>query len=107
MIYVDELFTWHAEGYSGQDAEQAQRVGARNGHRWCHLFADEVDCEELHAFAKRLGMRRDWFQGDHYDLTPGKRAMAVRLGARELSRADAVAVWRRQRQGPTPRCVEN
>ena len=74
--------------------------------RWCHLIADEE--EELHAFALRLGLRRSYFQAPrgfgglpavpssraaqnwHYDVTAGKRAQAVRLGAvqvttRELS----------------------
>lgn len=54
----------------------------RNRH-WCHLFADDVD--ELHAFAKRLGLQRSWFQNDerlpHYDVTENKRKEALRLGA--------------------------
>jgi hypothetical protein len=48
-----------------------------------HLTADTL--EELHAFAKRLGLKREWFQehwsAPHYDLTPGKRARALELGA--------------------------
>lgn len=50
------------------------------------MFAS--DLEELHAFAARLGLLREWYQGDkkplsfaHYDLTANKRAMAIRLGA--------------------------
>lgn len=48
----------------------------------CHLTADTLD--ELHAFAKRIGMRREWFQDKrvpHYDLTPAKRAAALAAGA--------------------------
>ncbi len=97
-IYVDDLMQHGTPGgYRGKDAAQAERVGARNGHRWCHLFADDADCEELHAFARRIGLRREWFQGNHYDLTPGRRAAAVRAGAKELARAEAVAIWRAQR----------
>jgi len=53
----------------------------------CHLLADTLD--ELHAFAKRLGLKREWFQEGnarypHYDLTLGKRKLAVRLGATEV-----------------------
>jgi len=51
-----------------------------------HLQADSG--EELHQFAARLGLKRDWFQSrpgrpelDHYDLTRGKRQQALRLGA--------------------------
>jgi hypothetical protein len=98
LIYVDELAKWgEITGYHGEDAAQAERVGARNGHMWCHLFADEADCEELHAFAKRIGMQRSWFQGDHYDLVLSRRNKAVAFGAKQLSRAESVAVWKRQR----------
>ena len=95
MIYVDELITYGG-GYSGLLSGQAARVGARNGHRWCHLFSDEKDPEfpQLHAFAAKLGMRRTWSQGDHYDLTPGRRGAAVRAGAKEATRSEAVAIWR-------------
>jgi hypothetical protein len=48
-----------------------------------HLTADTLD--ELHAFAKRIGLRREWFQEHpimpHYDLTPQRFAAAVALGA--------------------------
>lgn len=51
----------------------------------CHLWADTED--ELHAFAKRLGLKRGWFQKhprlDHYDLTPARRTKAIALGAIE------------------------
>jgi hypothetical protein len=51
----------------------------------CHLTIEGDDLEPLHAFAKRLGMKRSWFQQHpkmpHYDLTPGRRAAALRLGA--------------------------
>jgi predicted kinase len=50
---------------------------------WCHLATDG-SFEELHAFAARLGLRRAWFQHDHYDLPPHGRAAAVALGAEEV-----------------------
>jgi len=43
--------------------------------------------DELHAFAARLGLKRAWAQlrphasAAHYDITPPKRALAIRLGA--------------------------
>jgi hypothetical protein len=50
----------------------------------CHLTTDGA-ISELHAFAARLGMRREWFQehpyAPHYDLTPERRARALVLGA--------------------------
>jgi predicted kinase len=51
---------------------------------WCHMATDG-DFAELHAFAARLGLRRAWFQRDHYDLPPHGRAAAVALGAEEVS----------------------
>jgi len=53
----------------------------------CHMMAD--DLEELHIFAAKIGMKKEWFQGPpehmvpHYDLTAAKRKKAVQLGAIE------------------------
>lgn len=57
--------------------------------RWSHLVSTTSE-DELHAFATRLGLRREWAQlrpkssAAHYDVTPPKRALAIRLGAREV-----------------------
>ena len=51
--------------------------------RWCHLVSD-ASLEELHAFARLLGLRRSGFQDKHiphYDLRPSKRKEALALGA--------------------------
>ena len=63
--------------------------------RWTgggHLQADTL--EELHHFASRLGLRREWFQAkpgrpenDHYDLTRTGRERALALGAIDEDRA--------------------
>ena len=50
---------------------------------WCHMVAD--DEAELHAMAERIGMRREWYQGDHYDLRPHLRKRALAEGAVEMS----------------------
>lgn len=106
MIFVDGLVEYGGGTYSGPDAAQAARVGARNGHAWCHLFTDEKDpaFPELHAFAKRIGMRLAWSQGDHYDLTPGRRAAAVSAGAHECTRREAVEIWRTTPRARRFRC---
>lgn len=69
-VYVDELSHWPG-------AKRPFHEGS------CHLTATTDD--ELHAFATRIGMRRAWFQehrvANHYDLTPTRRARALRLGA--------------------------
>lgn len=75
------------------DANIAAEV--RNGPRvhrsqWSHLTADTP--EELHEFAARLDLRREWFQPGrpiagrpspfwHYDLTSKKPVQALTMGA--------------------------
>lgn len=72
-VYVDKLRDW------------GWRLGPS-----CHLISDAPpgDNTELHGFAAKLGLKREWFQtsasGPHYDLTASKRRLAVRLGAVEL-----------------------
>jgi hypothetical protein len=78
------------------------------GRRWCHLTADSEP--ELHEFAARLGLVRQWFQSkpgrpwhDHYDLPAEVRAQAIACGAlplssREMARRQA----KRRREARTP-----
>lgn len=87
-VYVDPLMAWptmpHTKG-------QALRIFGE-GKLSSHLFAagfDEASVEELHAMAKLIGLRREWFQPlsyPHYDLTPSRRALAVKKGAVEKDR---------------------
>jgi hypothetical protein len=71
---------------------QHEAPGLRYKH-WSHLVSTK-DEAELHTFAARLGLRRDWAQlrpkssAAHYDVTPTKRALAIRLGAREVTGRD-------------------
>jgi hypothetical protein len=76
-------------------AKQAQR----NGSRWCHMATDG-DPEELHAMARKLGLKREWYQDrdksgrlhnhPHYDLTPSKRTLAIRYGAKEVTTMELI-----------------
>ena len=67
----------------------------------CHLIADTE--EELHAFAKSIGLKRSWYQEnssiDRYDLNASKRVQAVRGGARQLSNKQFVEKMREARKG--------
>ena len=54
---------------------------------YCHLAADSL--EELHAFARSLGIGRHFFHASakhlHYDLAEERRADAIAAGALEVS----------------------
>ena len=52
-------------------------------HIMCHMIADTA--AELHDMAARIGIARRWYQGDHYDVTLDRRALAVGFGAREIT----------------------
>ena len=93
VIYVDATFTW--EGTHGDHAAHAARVAARNGGRWCHMWCDPGQEEALHRLAEQIGLKRDWCQTGprrwpthHYDLTPARRAAAIKAGAVERSMRD-------------------
>lgn len=61
----------------------------------CHMLADTP--AELHAMADQIGVARRHHQGDHYDICQAKRALAVRYGAREVTRREMVQIRRRVR----------
>lgn len=65
----------------------------------CHLFDTEDDLDALHAFAAKIGLKREWFQPHrlvpHYDLTASRRALAVLTGAVEVDMKDEL---RRRRE---------
>ena len=73
----------------------------------CHLFADRM--AELQELAGRLGLAPVWLHPvrgfAHYDLTGGKRADAVRLGAVEVGR-EFVAGWRDANTKLKPKTVK-
>ncbi len=54
---------------------------------WCHMYS--LNVWALHDFAKSIGLKRSWFRAreefPHYDLSPSKRAKAVKAGAIEVT----------------------
>lgn len=60
-VYVDDA------GIAANVTDPA--TGRSYNSRWCHLFSDQIDQAELHDFARRIGMKRGWFQ-------PAVRALA-------------------------------
>lgn len=56
----------------------------------CHMVADTTD--ELLAMVDRIGVKRKWIQAagtpqEHFDVCLAKRALAVKAGAREITRS--------------------
>ena len=91
-MYVDEVREYPINAI--------QPAARRFGRLWSHITCDG-DCEALHAFAARLGLRRAYAQHmehpdhfhHHYDCIPSKRALAVRLGAVEISARELYLVF--------------
>lgn len=80
-IYVDEPKPY--------PLEMRRRGGAQRYTYWSHLWTEAGNEEALHAFAARLGLKREWFQNKpgfpHYDITEGKVRRAHRIGAIRLT----------------------
>ncbi|MHC4867214.1 MAG: DUF4031 domain-containing protein [Planctomycetota bacterium] len=82
-IYVDELHrVW--------SRHQGWRYPYA-AHLWC------ADAATLEWFARRLQLNKSWRHGDHYDLTAGKRAAAIRLGATAVTTRELCSL--RQKHG--------
>lgn len=76
----------------------------------CHMMAD-TQTELLHM-ADKIGVPRRWIQyegtaSEHFDICKSKRAMAVKLSAKEVTARDLVMLTRtkrsakvHQRKGP-------
>lgn len=77
-------------------------VWTAHGRRWSHLVSD-ASLEELHGFARRLGIPDRAFEGDHYDLPEDRYAAVVAAGAipvtsRELLRRLQTSGLRRSKR---------
>jgi Protein of unknown function (DUF4031) len=64
-VYVDDMYRYP--------------MGQFGRMKMSHLIADTE--EELHAMAAAIGIARRWYQGDHYDISMGKRDEAIQRGA--------------------------
>jgi hypothetical protein len=54
------------------------------GMLFCHMISD-TSLDELHAFARWVGVPDRAFGGDHYDISENVREIAVAEGAIEVS----------------------
>jgi len=64
----------------------------------CHMMSDADTDDELHALAERIGLMREWYQGDHYDLTVNKRTLAIEYGAVKCDTIAMVMIRRLKRE---------
>jgi hypothetical protein len=64
-------------------------IWPRRGRRFAHLVSDH-SYDELHAFARSLGLERGWFEGDHYDVPTEVREQAIAQGAVPVSAGELV-----------------
>lgn len=60
------------------------------GRLWAHLISD-VSPAELHAFAELLGVPRRGFDRDHYDIPAPLVAVALWMGAQQVSTKEIAA----------------
>lgn len=72
----------------------------------CHMAADTT--AELLEMADRIGVDRRWIQKrgtiyEHFDISKGKKQLALEAGAILLSRRDFVRWMLKKRRGEAPR----
>src|SRR5215211_5622732 len=60
-----------------------------HGRLWSHLVSD-TSLEELHAFARRVGVPSRSFEGDHYDVPAERYDELVAAGARPVEGRELV-----------------
>lgn len=77
--------------------------GGRKQTAWCHMAPDSgITWEEFHCFARYIGLKRAWFQGDHYDLTPKRKVDALSAGALDVGPREFMSRRKRIRRGKNP-----
>lgn len=90
-VYVDDMYRYP--------------MGEYRNMKMSHMIADTE--EELHAMAAAIGIARRWFQTKshpHYDLSMGRRDMAIARGAVPVPlRLMGTMVATRRRTGVLPR----
>lgn len=78
MVVSEEAFMTIYVDNAGIAADVTDPTTGRTySSRWCHLFSFEIDQTELHEFARRIGMRRAWFQPG---TRLGRRVSTTRQG---------------------------
>lgn len=81
-VYVDDMYRYP--------------MGQFRRMKMSHMIADTE--EELLVFADRLGLKRAWYQGDHYDVSMSVRAKAIELGAKPITLRELAMMSRDRRR---------
>jgi hypothetical protein len=76
----------------------------------CHMIADTR--AELLTMADRIGVARKWIQKpgqpfEHFDICLSKRALAIRYGAKEVSRREIVYIARNKSESSAKSAVNS
>lgn len=72
---------------------------------WSHMIGDTI--EELHEFAKKVGLRKSYYQNKkkkdkiepHYDVRISRYREMIEAGAKPITRAELLTILR-LRYGP-------
>lgn len=75
-VYVDDFYKHPRSWYRGM--------------RMSHMIADTD--EELFEIVDKIGVPRKWHQDDHFDISYAKRQLAIKYGAREVTRYEMAAL---------------
>lgn len=74
----------------------------RGNTTWSHMGTSDHSpegLEQLHRVARAIGLKREWFQDKkwhpHYDLFPGRRVAAIRLGVKAVGQREYVKLCSR------------
>ena len=87
-VYVDDMYL--------------SPIGQFRRMKMSHMIADTE--AELHAMAALIGMRKEWYQGDHYDVALGRRRLAIGHGTVEITyRQCALMCSVRKQTGKLPK----
>lgn len=82
-VYVDDFWRWRS-------AQLGQK-------RMSHMIADTE--AELHSMAVRIGLSREHYQSDHYDVSKKLRGAAIHFGAVQVTVRELAAMVKLRRAG--------
>jgi hypothetical protein len=86
-VYVDDMYQYPMGEFTNPRSGRKMKMS--------HMIADTTD--ELHAFAVALRLKREWFQGDHYDVSMSVRRTAIELGAVPITLRELAHMARKPR----------